>query len=723
MTTRAEQKRLEGLSPFELKNSLIELADENVKLNAITMLNAGRGNPNWIATEPREAFFLLGRFGIAESRLDWDEWDGVGGMPQKKGIGGRFDEFIRANAGQPGADMLGRAIEYGVKKLGFDKDAWVWELTDSVIGDHYPEPDRMLSHVERVVHAYLVKEMCGGRQPDQPFDLYAVEGGTAAMCYLFDSAVINGILNKGDTIAIMTPIFTPYLEIPHLERYRFDVVELQASRYGEEGFHTWQYDEAEIEKLADPKIKAVFLVNPSNPPSVALAQKTRDQIKRITETSNPGLTIITDDVYGTFVDGFESLMSAVPRNTIGVYSFSKYFGCTGWRLGVIAVNRDNIFEGKLAKLPARRKAELNERYSTLSLAPEKIKFIDRIVADSRQVALNHTAGLSLPQQVQMAMFSLFALLDEQDDYKQVCQTIIMRRMHALTKGMGVTLPRDPAAAHYYVELDLLNYARRWISADFAEWLEGSFEPVDPVFRLAEKGSVVLLNGGGFDGPEWSVRVSLANLRYEAYEQIGSWLREVMEGYFAEFQKSGKTKRPRAAAKTPAGGKAMMAGGMATMIQPAKTVAGKPPRKAAAKTAATRPATKGAAKSAPARKAPTTKTATTAGAKTGARTAAKTPTKTAARAGATATKSAAKATKAAAKVPAKKVLAAKAPAKKTMVTASPAKKTAAARKAAPAKKTAPANKTAPAKKAAPMKKAVAKTTAKKTAAKKAVAKKR
>ena len=44
-------KNLEKISPFELKNRLIEMADESVKKMAHVMLNAGRGNPNWIATE------------------------------------------------------------------------------------------------------------------------------------------------------------------------------------------------------------------------------------------------------------------------------------------------------------------------------------------------------------------------------------------------------------------------------------------------------------------------------------------------------------------------------------------------------------------------------------------------------------------------------------------------------------------------------------------------
>jgi aspartate 4-decarboxylase len=57
---RPRQKQLEELSPFELKNQLIALADENRKRSDAITLNVGRGNPNWVATEAREAFFLLG---------------------------------------------------------------------------------------------------------------------------------------------------------------------------------------------------------------------------------------------------------------------------------------------------------------------------------------------------------------------------------------------------------------------------------------------------------------------------------------------------------------------------------------------------------------------------------------------------------------------------------------------------------------------------------------
>ena len=87
-------KNLEKISPFELKNRLIEMADESVKKMVHVMLNAGRGNPNWIATEAREAFFILGSFAIAESRRVMDMSEGIAGIPLKEGIAQRFELWL-----------------------------------------------------------------------------------------------------------------------------------------------------------------------------------------------------------------------------------------------------------------------------------------------------------------------------------------------------------------------------------------------------------------------------------------------------------------------------------------------------------------------------------------------------------------------------------------------------------------------------------------------------
>lgn len=537
-----EIQRIYGnISPFELKNKLISLAEEEKEDSTHTLLDAGRGNPNWTAATPREAFFNLGLFAVEETRKVWNEQD-LAGMPRKEGIYERFTTYVNKHIGEPGIELLKNIIDYGITKQEFNPDDWVHELVDGIIGDNYPVPDRMLVHIERIVHDYLVQEMCYNKPPVGKFKLFAVEGATAAMCYIFDSLIANELLSSGDKIAIMAPIFPPYLEIPHLPRYNFEVVELLANEMADDGTHTWQYPKSEIDKLSDSTIKALFVVNPSNPPSVAMKSESVKQLTEVVKKHNPNLMIISDDVYGTFVHGFRSLMADLPYNTIGVYSFSKYFGVTGWRLGTIALHENNVFDKLLKELNGNKREDVLKRYEALSNSPEEIPFIDRIVADSRQVALNHTAGLSTPQQVQMAIFSAFALLDKEDNYKQLTINICHRRQKLLFDSLGLELREDPYDAAYYTEFDLLQWANHYYGNEFADYLQKKYKPIDILFRLAKKSSIVLLSGAGFHGPEWSIRISLANLNDESYSKIGKLLHNVLEEYAALWIESKKSNK-------------------------------------------------------------------------------------------------------------------------------------------------------------------------------------
>jgi aspartate 4-decarboxylase len=527
-------KTFEKLSPFEIKDELIKLAKKTSRTTQSAFLNAGRGNPNWIATTPREGYFLLGQFAISESKRVMEHSAGLGGMPQPQGISDRLEVWLRLpqHAESSGADFLSSMVKFAVKHFGFEPDALVHELVDSIIGDNYPVPDRMLVHNERITHEYLMWAMCGEPRPAGKFDLYAVEGGTAAMCYLFKSLKANRLLKPGDTIALGTPIFTPYIEMTHLEDYALNVVNIAAPQE-----NRWQFTDSELKKLEDPKVKAFFVVNPGNPTGVALSKETIAKIANLVKTKRPDLMLLTDDVYGTFVPEFRSLLGELPHNTIGVYSYSKYFGCTGWRLGVISLHQDNIYDKMIAKLPDAELKALDKRYGALTLEPRKVKFIDRIVADSRDVALNHTAGLSLPQQVMMSMFSLAELMDSEKLYQKACRDIVHRRIYALLDGLGLQLPPNELYDAYYGLIDFEFWANKNIGKDAVEYLKQNVHPLDLAFRLAEDHGIVLLNGGGFDAPDWSLRVSLANLSDEVYEEIGRGVRAIARGYRDQYEAS------------------------------------------------------------------------------------------------------------------------------------------------------------------------------------------
>jgi len=535
-------RKFETLGPFEIKDELIKLAKKTSRTTQSAFLNAGRGNPNWIATTPREGFFLLGQFAVTESKRVMEHPAGIGGMPQPQGIAGRFEAWLAKHADTPGASFLSAMVPFAVKTFGFEPDAFVHELVDSIIGDNYPVPDRMLVHNERIVHEYLMWAMCGEPRPAGKFDLYAVEGGTAAMCYIFKSMKANRLLHPGDTIALGTPIFTPYLELPHLEDYGLKFVTIQAPQE-----NRFQFTDTELKKLEDPKVKAFFLVNPGNPTGVALSKEVIGKIANLVKTKRPDLMLLTDDVYGTFVHDFRSLLGELPHNTIGVYSYSKYVGCTGWRLGVIAVHEDNIFDKMIAKLPDADLKALDKRYGTLVLEPRKIRFVDRIVADSRDVALNHTAGLALPQQVMMSLFSLAEMMDGAKLYQKACMEIVHRRAMAMIEGLGLEVTPNTLYNAYYGLIDFEFFARKNIGEDAVEYLKKNVHPLDLAFRLAEDHGIVLLNGGGFEAPDWSLRVSLANLDDEVYEEIGRGVRSIARGYRHAFEASKNAEKAQKAA--------------------------------------------------------------------------------------------------------------------------------------------------------------------------------
>jgi aspartate 4-decarboxylase len=449
-------------------------------------------------------------------------------MPRVAGIA----EQLRVWLADRGATDTARLLQDAAQRFGFQTDAFVHELADGIIGDNYPVPDRMLVHAESIVHEYLMQAMCGVPRPPGRFELFATEGGTAAICYIFRSLKANRLLRPGDRIALGTPIFTPYLEIPQLEDYGLEPVYVDAPQ--DNGF---QFTDVELARLEDPKVKAFFLVNPGNPSSVAISPAVRTNIARLVRTRRPDLMLITDDVYAPFVDDFRSLLGELPYNTIGVYSYSKYFGCTGWRLGVMALHQDNIFDASIGALPKADREALDRRYGMLALEPAKLRFIDRLVADSRDVALNHTAGLSPPQQAMMTLFSLVELADHERSYRQQCIAILRRRVAALLDGLGLEAKPGSLFDNYYGLINLEFWLRKYLGEDVARFIQQHVHPLDIVFRLARDHGIVLLNGGGFHAPDWSVRVSFANLDDEVYDDIGQAVRAIAQSYAQAFRVS------------------------------------------------------------------------------------------------------------------------------------------------------------------------------------------
>jgi aspartate 4-decarboxylase len=528
------------LSPFEFKNILLKEASKSKK----EILNAGRGNPNFYQTITRRMFSILNTICL-DIGLEDSEYFDLGYMPQKKGLFNKMQNLIKKKVyGTKDERTLLFKIFKGMKFLnkGTNKDDYAYDLFISSVGCFYPDPPRIQNFLEPVLTEYFEKKIYRPKKPLKEVcnnvlklkvKIMPTEGAAAAILYAFNSLKYNGLVKPGDSIAVMTPIFSPYLEIPALCSYDLTQVCINADENND-----WEVPMSEIQKLGDTKIKALFLVNPTNPTGLSLSKNTVDKMAKFIRSKNPNLIILEDNVYAPFVDEFNDFFNVLPRNTIGVYSFSKYFGTTGYRLGTIVMHNSNIIDSSLLESrDEKTKKDLDSRYEILSTNPSKIKFIDRILADSRQVAEAHVAGLSTPQQTQMGLMAMYDLLDTKNEYKNRLQELLKTRMMKLLEPLDFQLNESGLNTNYYIIIDIIKVVDNLTGSGLCgDYMFEHKDPLEFLLKLAKEYGTVLLPAVGFGGPFWGMRVSLANLDTDLYYSIGENLRSLIEEYIKDFKR-------------------------------------------------------------------------------------------------------------------------------------------------------------------------------------------
>lgn len=524
MTKDAAVQMEKEIGAFEITAEQRELAKENI--GGYKVIDAGRGNPNWINTKARFAFTRFMNFALSECQRTLNNGD-MAGHADKSGIGERFDKSM--NPADKTDAFLIKAIDYCVKNLNMNKDEIVYELVCGIIGDFYPSPSRCLKNTEVILNHYLESVLYNGKKlADQTYVL-PTEGGSAAMCYIFHTLSHNKLLKPGDKIAIATPIFTPYLQIPSVNNYGLVSIDVAS-----EDKTNWDISDKELAKLESKEIKAFFLVNPSNPASHALSDATLKKLEEVVK-KNPDLIILTDDVYGTFVNSFETVYARIPYNTILVYSYSKLYGATGWRIGLIATNKDNVMDKLLARLPAKDKNELNKEYSIVTAEPESMKFIDRVAADSRSIGLYHTSGLSTPSQVFMSLIALTNLVEGGKDlYIEQSNELVRQRYITLMSELHLEADASDENASYYTLINVNDLIKRNYDEKFASWKIANKTDIQFLNDLAKKKGVVLMYGPGFDAQPGTVRISLANNNEEDYKELARRLFELLDEYHKEY---------------------------------------------------------------------------------------------------------------------------------------------------------------------------------------------
>lgn len=525
---RSRVREYEKLSPFEFKNVLIRLAEGSAPQQ---MMNAGRGNPNFFNTFAREIF---GRLQIGCTQTS---------HPFKKDLAlyPNVDDmdftavFKEMSASWPRNQRMFlhdyvKHLAALAAKRGEDPEAILHDLFLSSLGTFYPSPPQIQPHLRLIAEQYM-HSLVGGDQvhvPPEGFEYFATEGAAAGIMYVFNTLRANYILRPGSKIAVITPIFSPYLEMPFLkgpDGYDLEVVELRCDPKTD-----FSLPPSEIRKLKDPAIKALFMVNPANPGAYSLSKQNIHSIGTLINQERRDMVVLSDNVYAPFADEYHSFMTVCPRNTIEVFSLSKFFGTTGCRLGLVMIAKNNNFLHVIDALPDNERKALAQRYEIATLTPSSLTFMQRLVFDSRQVAEAHVGGLSTIQQVMIGLMFYYVIHDSKGTYLSEIKAELLARIRLLYKKLGIPFKTSPEATNYYSMIDLRAVADSIAGRQGVERLSSNATYIEFLVRLAEEYHVVLLPGAGFGSDEWFVRVSLANLPLEDYGKIGLAVRKCVKDY-------------------------------------------------------------------------------------------------------------------------------------------------------------------------------------------------
>ena len=159
------------------------------------------------------------------------------------------------------------------------------------------------------------------------FDQVVVTPGAMNGLY----SIYAALLNPGDEVLLPTPGF------PNMD----ETVRLLGGEpvfYELERHDGYLPDPDRIASLVTPRTKALFLNTPNNPTGAMLPPERIEAILSV--TSERGVWVISDEVYDQLIldDGLPYLSPGSVDTSmpiISVYSFSKVYSMTGWRVGYV----------------------------------------------------------------------------------------------------------------------------------------------------------------------------------------------------------------------------------------------------------------------------------------------------------------------------------------------------------------------------------------------------
>lgn len=170
----------------------------------------------------------------------------------------------------------------------------------------------------------LAKQLSATRQVTvQPEEVVVTPGGKPMIFYTLLACV-----NEGDEVIYPNPGFPTYESVINFIGAKAMALEMK----GEQGFN---FDIAELRRLANKNTKLIIVNSPQNPTGGILTHESLEEIVALAKQYDAW--IFADEVYSelVFEGQFESILSipGARERTIVLDAYTKTFSMSGWRCG------------------------------------------------------------------------------------------------------------------------------------------------------------------------------------------------------------------------------------------------------------------------------------------------------------------------------------------------------------------------------------------------------
>jgi aminotransferase len=176
------------------------------------------------------------------------------------------------------------------------------------------------------------------------------------------AAAVLATIDPGDEVILPSPTYSTHIRQVELASGKPVLVPLAESE-------NFNLDIPAIRKAITPNTRAIMFCSPNNPTGTVFPEVQLRQIANI--ALEHGLAIITDEAYEYFVydDNRHFSLASIPElgnHLISVYTFTKTYAMTGWRIGYIHADEAVITQIKKAHIPLAICAPVVSQYAALA---------------------------------------------------------------------------------------------------------------------------------------------------------------------------------------------------------------------------------------------------------------------------------------------------------------------------------------------------------------------